>query len=261
MLKQQEAKALGEIGLNQIKGSKNKKADTSKKGFLEKRGYIPENLKKRELEKEITPDIKLRESEDISYTTETTKRARPEPDEKKKKLKGMPQKVSRSLWHKEQSIRKYLIIRYSLVGAAIFILIISLIFSYLNYLSWSESESSLEKKGYEFRNDLIGYQDLAMDNEYSAYTWDNNKFLRITSDDIKNDLSTEFEFIVEVHDLSNYTTKYDRTLLNELAWSSETNPSTAAEEDGNSFKISTYVNIFVSPDEVHFAKIEIIIWE
>ena len=261
MNKHKEASVLGENISGQIKGSKKRDSEKSKKGFLQQRGYTPESVGKRDISKDAQYVDTSKALEDLSYRTELTKRPRPEPVIKKKKMVKKTKSEISPLMTKESTSKKLMAVRYSLIIIAFMILLLSILLSYQNYLSWSNKEEPLEEIGYNFKNELVDNKQLTINDEQIAPGWEVNNYLRFTSEDIKQDLEPGVQFLIEVYDLSNYTLKYNRTIMNGLAWSSRPISEVFDLNEEDTFEISTFVNIYVSSNEIHLAMIEISIWK
>ncbi len=237
----------------------------AKKGFLKDKGYKPEA----ELEKKVSaiPFDAARQKGELSLKDEIKEHPRPEPTAlpeeqiKKEEKRKREAKYLQAKLHKELEYRKLYIIRYTLVSIAILILLFSIILSYQNYNTTTAQEASLEENGYKFMLDLKGYEKLAHNPEYDTTVWGVNNYLKLTSEDIIEDFQIDFEFIVEVVDLSSYPIKYNRTIKNDLAWSSIGVPINLDHVAKDRFKICTHINIYVSPEEIHIASLELIIWK
>ena len=241
---------------------------TNKKGFLKEKGYRPESKIEHKLGDQKPKHAQVETEEELSYDYSITKQPRPEPKTKEIKTgrfkRKTPAEVLISQWSKDPRIRRSYSIRYSIVVIAIIILLLSTIVSYQNNLSQTGQQPSLEKNGYTLMMGLLDYQNLKVVCDNGARAWDVNKFLILTSDEIINDLQPGFEFLIEVYDLSNYSIRYNRTLENNLAWSTVKLSnlfSTRVTGNKDVFEISNFVNIFISTEEVHLARIDITVWK
>ena len=224
---------------------------------MKDKGYVPEL--------DHAPEVRRGEQDDdFGPSRVTTKAPRPEPEKTKKlgKLKSTlrPGKIPKP-WLKDPEIMRMYNIRRMLIIIGILVLIFSILGSLQNYLFLIYRETSLEENGYNLLLDLQEYPELKLDDDTGLEVWDANKFLKLTSDELKNDLKTDFQFIIEVFDLSSYPIKYNRTVENDLAWSTGKLPESTGEIGDNKFEISSYINIFVSSDEVHLARIDILVWK
>ncbi len=233
-----------------------------KKGFLKQRGYQPELLKET-----VESEIKTSGEDSIKslkYPYSTSKQPRPEPEPEKRmgrfqrmKERRKSQREQEQQVQKDLQIRKMNYLRYFTLILGIIILLWSILVSYQNYLALTEHEDTLEKTGYELLKEICTHDELKSDFDYGSNSWDVNKFLKLSSEDLIQDLTTELngvKFLIEVHDLSPYPIKYNRTTQNGLAWSTSSNVlAFNAPED--SFTISMLMNIFVTSEEVHLVKV------
>ncbi|WP_455392146.1 hypothetical protein, partial [[Eubacterium] cellulosolvens] len=199
---------------------------------------------------------------DEDYDYNVTKRPRPEIAEELKSKKPKRAEIPKP-WLRDPQVRRLYNVRRALIVIAVLILIFSIILSVQNYLQMSNRKPSLEENAYDFMRRFREYDELTLDSIQNSgqVTWDADKFLKLTSEDIISDFETDFEFLIEVYDLSDYQVKYNRTLDNKLLWNSTQASSRANDANDNGFEISSYVNIFVTYDEVHLARIEITVWE
>lgn len=230
---------------------------------MRQKGYQPESVEKLTEVKPTVTSEEIEREKDLTYGI--TKPPRPEPEIKEKKPKKFDRKkLADELllqYARDPKFKRALRFRYTLVSLGILILIISLIISYQNYTSLASPEPSLEEDGYNFMIEFADYDKLKLDYDYGTPAWDANKYLKLTSEDISTDFPTDFDYLIEVYDLSDYQLKYNRTVANTLAWSSSEQIKISGTSEGHKFKISTVVNIFISPEEVHLARIEITVWE
>jgi hypothetical protein len=243
--------------------------DRTKGGYLKQRGYRPENVDERDEDRS--------EPRTVSSTYQGPKQPRPElkrseeikreeeqnDKQKKRELKELAQSETKRLIQKDPKLKKTYQIRNTLVILGIIVLGFSLAISYQNYLNLQPGDDSLERKGYAVLRDLQESDDLATDQNLGFDTWELNKFLTINSTQITHGLEDshqDMDFIIEVHDLSNYPIKYNRTILNGKAWSNhniELDPVNIPEDN---FEISTLINIYVSPQEIHLARVSVTVW-
>jgi hypothetical protein len=242
-----------------------RKPDTgnSNKGFLKDKDYQPEVTPEAVHEDKITAPSHPDALGDQRITYKGTKQPRPVQEIPDKKTS--PKKVARARYRqhlKSPQFRKILKIRQTLVGVAILILVLSIIISYQNYDSLKSAEGSLEENSYNFMVDFSQYDKLTLVHDTGFSAWDVNKFLKLTSAEIILDFQPDFNLLIEVFDVSNYAVKYNRTLQNDLAWSNKGLTALSSRiNDDDGFSISTMVNIYVSPSEVHLAKLKITVWE
>ncbi len=191
-----------------------------------------------------------------------------EPELPKKKLDkeiehSLELELERTL-RSDQQLKRIFFIRNIIVIIGIIILIFSIIISINNYIIFINQPDTLEKTGYRLLKDVQGSEELEADIDVGTYTWDAERFLGSTSDDIimssnANDLG--FKLLIEVHDLSYYSLKYNRTLENNLAWSNLDISTLSGSAPENSFSISGLINIYVSPSEIHLAKVTVTVWK
>ena len=235
----------------------------SQKGYLKQKGYHPESVTTAEPEPRETAD-KDRDEPEPGLDYSGSKPPRPVPTVKEpkpsKSKKPKSQKVILPPAGLGPRMRRLYIARYCLVVCGLVILLASVWVSYQNHIVMSQEQDSLEKRGYHFMHDLRDYRGLTHEPETTSAAWDVNNFLTMTSDDIMHDLEPETEFMVEVRDFSSYPVKYNRTRENGQAWYSD-DPAVDGLDNVKVFKISSWVNIYVSPDEVHLAKVTIKVWE
>ena len=230
---------------------------------MRQKGYRPESVEKFTETKTTDTHEEIERRRSFSYGI--TKPPRPEPEIKDQKPKKYTRKkLADELllqYARDPKFKRALMFRYTIVSIGILILIISLIVSYQNYTSLASPEPSLEEDGYNFMIEFVDYDKLKLDNDYGTPAWDANKFLKLTSKDISTDFPTDLDYLIEVYDLSDYQLKYNRTIVNKLAWSSSELIKISKTTESHKFKISAFVNIFISPEEVHLARIEITVWE
>jgi hypothetical protein len=231
-------------------------------GFLKRRGYSPEPSDEPELTETLKPSHGL---DRLGHISTTSQKPRPEPISKPKDTKAQARKVAqiskRDQYSKYPELKRAKKIRYGLVAVAIVILLFSTIFSFQNYLSMTTNEASLPEQGYEFMHDLHNYEELLSDHDSSIQGWDAAQFLLVTSEQIESDLGVKFNFIIEVYDHSTFEIHYDRTLQNGLAWSNLENIRPNFEANKETFEISSFMNLIISPEEIHLIRIDITIWD
>ena len=246
---------------NSKKYPRQKNSNKNNKGFLKGKGYEPEEI--------TTPDFRKQKGDlahdKPQYTIGPTKAPRPEvtpSDEEEKKPKRM--KAAKELLQpetKDPKLKSAYLFRYFLIALSILILLIGFFISYQNYTEISTKSYSLEESGYNLMLELRNYDGLKLDPDYGYAAWDANKYLTITSEDIRSDLAPEVEFYIEVQDLSAYSINYNRTEDNNLAWSSVKLSQIPGDSADDKFTITTFLNIYVSADEVHLAKVTLTVWE
>ncbi len=253
---------------------------TAEKGFLKQHDYTPDpefELAVGHEKIENAPDSDSTVMK-ASLDAGMTKRPRPEvedeiedEDENKDKpvkvtlkTKKQPrfrlQKDRLSHAPKDPWIKRSNMIRYTMVVVGVLILLFAVVLSYYNFTTVADKEASLEKSGYEFMTELRSTESLVHEPEHGAHVWDSNKFLTLTSDDIISDLDFELGFLIEVHDLSSYPIKYNRTLENDLAWSNLDLYQISNNANKDDFTISMLVNIYVSSEELHLVEVSIRVW-
>ena len=188
-----------------------------------------------------------------------------EPEKTKKRLDKYQKhdKELERILKKDQQMKRIFFIRNIVIIIGSIILIVSLLISFYNYYILINQPEPLEESGYELLKDLQDSKDLEADTNVGIYTWDANKFLKLTSENITTNIFSDepgFEYLIEVHDLSDYRTKYNRTLDNGLAWSSVDISSLGYEPPENGFSISGLINILESIYEVHLARVTVTVW-
>lgn len=215
---------------------------------MKEKGYTPETT----LDEEVrgkTP-THAQPPSDAQYDHKGPKKPRPETEPVRKKRAPTPR-------IKDPKLKRTLLARNILVIFGVVILLLSLSLSYQSTIGSAGGKESIEKTGYEFMKELLDYKSLKQDSTYDLAAWDSNKYLIVTAEDIKSDLEPECEFIIEVHDLSQYPIKYNRTIDNRLAWSSVQFSEVPTK---NVFRISTLINIYHTSEEVHLAKLTVSVW-
>lgn len=229
-----------------------------KKGFLEDKEYHPDKIKDQTID-ESPGDLK----EDVPYSISPGKAPRPdlEPEHEKDKERKAVQKRHMMPKTKDVQIKRAYTLRYLLIAIGVVILVISLVISYLNFINLSNSQASLEESGYELMTDLRDYEGLKLEPEQGNPTWDGNKVLALTSDDITNNLKPDVKYLIEIEDLSAFEFKYNRTIDNQLAWGSIDLSTSVYKPPEDAFEISMLMNIFVSPEEVHLTRVTVTVWE
>jgi len=232
---------------------------------LKEKGYRPEDMD-RDTERKFAVTQKEKDIEKARRMSDgLSKPPRPEPEIKEKKVKKFKRKkLADELliqYARDPKYRRALRYRYTLFSIGLLILIISLIISYQNYTSLADSDPSLKENGYNLMIEFLDYDKLTLDHDYGTPAWDVNKFLKLTSEEISTDFSSEFDYLIEVYDLSAYQVKYNRTIANNLAWSNLELIEINTKNDANKFKISTFVNLFFTTMEVHLVRIDLTLWE
>jgi hypothetical protein len=234
------------------------KKSKAKKGFLEDKYYHPDRIKDQDSD-ETTADLK----EEAQYSISPEKAPRPdvEPEPEKEKERKAAQKRHILPKTKDAELKRAYTLRYVLIAIGIVILIISLGISYLNFINLSDGQASLEETGYELMTDLRDYEGLKLEPEQGMPAWEANKVLALTSDDISKDLKPEVEYLIEIEDLSSFNFKYNRTLENQLAWGSIDLSLGTYKAPEDTFEISMLMDIYVSSQEVHLARVTVTVWE
>jgi hypothetical protein len=225
---------------------------------LKEKGYQPEFGNGRATSK--ASDDRLKHENGFEISPATTKQPRPDAVDVEKK----PKETRRAKHPMRPEYKKVQYQRKFLVGIALIILISSLITSYLNYLSLSDPGKSTQEQAYDLMKDVQDFDVLNLEYDDGSYTWEVNKYLGMSSEDLTEKFPTDFKYLIEVFDLSSYPLKYNRTLENGLAWNSLNKLSDTAkelDEFGYKFKISAFVNIYVSSEEIHLARIDVTVWK
>jgi hypothetical protein len=165
---------------------------------------------------------------------------------------------------KDPKFRKVYYIRYFIIFIGILILLSGTIISYQNFQSRKSTPDSMEKDGYEFIDALITYEGLKSEIGGDNSDWDANKFLKLTTEDIQNGMQSkihDLNYVIEVQDVSSFPINYNRTIQNGHAWSNQDTITEENQVPDNSYTISRHVNIYVSSEEVHLARVSVTIWE
>lgn len=193
------------------------------------------------------------------------KEPRPEPPilaevPKKRGMRDIRKTVEKEI-KRQPELKKIYIARYCLITFGVIILLIGIVISYQNFVNMSDEQLPLQESGHEFMTELHDYDGLKLNPSRGTSIWDANKYLTVTSEDISIDLETETEFLVEVYDLSSYHSSFNRTVDNGQAWSSVVLSRVDDSMSDNRFIISTMVNIYVTPEEVHLARVTVTVWK
>jgi len=233
------------------------KNTTSKKGFLKQKGYKPVHSQ------EHGPSQRETGEEDNKYlgnlAVDISKATRPEqfgPKQEEKKQKRPKQSMA-----KDPKYQRVNMLRYTLTILGVFFLLISIIISYQNYLKMTDEAESLKGSGYNLMIELRNYEELQHGHEHSSKAWEGDKYLQLQTETITADLKPGVEYLIEVYDLSTYPIKYNRTIENGLAWSTVELSKVKERTANDKFIISSIVNIYITSEEVHLAKIYVTVWK
>lgn len=254
---------------------KSKRTSKSEKGFLKQKGYSPRQIDDKKPDKS-TKSIEP-SSHEMLPSDEIAKPPRPEheqvkkgkKDDKRKKRRqqlersGQPEQVGPGTTE-DRYMRMIRDFRISIMVIGIVILLIGIAISYQDYILKSEEPSTLEESGYNLMKKLRNHDSILTNLDYGTVAWDSDEYLKLTSEDFQNDIGTDFkdvEYLIEVIDLSSYPIKYNRTVQNGLALSSNSNLIDINSIPDDKFTISTFINIHVSNEEVHLAEVSVSVWE
>jgi hypothetical protein len=247
--------------------------DKKKGGYLKQRGYQPETFA--DIAEKPTSIDKTSKTKPVPYPS--SKQPRPEQkrleelqaeeqeqiDQMKKRERERERTEIKELIQKNPKLRKAYQFRNTIIILGIMILIFSLIISYQNYLNMQLNDDSLEIRGYGILQNLQESEALSTDLDLGTESWEISRFLSTNSTQIIDGFDDSFkdsDFIIEVFDLSDYPIKYNRTIVNGKAWSNNDIESKQVTIPDNNFKISTLINIYVSPQEVHLARVTVTVW-
>jgi hypothetical protein len=184
-------------------------------------------------------------------------------DKQKKKKRDRERTEIKELIEKDPKLRKVYQFRNTLIILGIIILGFSLAMSYQNYLNMQPEDDSLARTGYGILQNIQGSELLSTDQDMGSDSWEINKFLSTNSTQIIDEVSdsvSDSDFIIEVFDLSEYPVKYNRTIINGKAWSNNDIESKPVNIPEDNFEISTLINIYVNPQEVHLARVTVTVW-
>lgn len=167
------------------------------------------------------------------------------------------------------------VVKLIVIVIGIIILISSMAIAYQNHDDGtSPDEDSIKDKGYHFLERLLICEELGYDNPPQRGVFSAFKVQYVTSEDLELSFEPEFNFYIEIIDSSDYPVKYtrsealgnaisnaDRSEIPELTEPSKTIPNNHYDSNGSEvFLLKSYVNIKVADDEVHAAKLIVMIW-
>lgn len=215
---------------------------------------------------EIIPAVREREMRrEVREDLERPRRSRFRKPEVPKKVREVKEPMSRMTS-----------IKVLVVAIGILILVSSIAYAYYDRTSGEKAEElKFEDKSYEFYDELIGCEVLCYGQKPAKGVFSAQKVQLVTSEDIEMALEPEYNFYIEIKDVSDYPVNFSRSLelgnaisnvnedeIPELVTSSGDSPDNYYHK-GNSdvFLINSDVNLKVNDDEVHAAKLVLLVWK
>lgn len=171
---------------------------------------------------------------------------------------------------------KITLIKVLVMAIGILILVSSIAYAYYDRTSGAKAEElKFEDKCYEFYEELVECEVLCYNQEPTKGVFSAQKVQLVTSEDIENALEPEYNFYIEITDVSDYPIKYSRSLelgnaisnvnedeIPELVTSSGDSPDNYYhQENSDVFLINSNVNLKVNDDEIHAAKLVLLVWK
>jgi hypothetical protein len=234
---------------------------TSQKGFLKDKDYQPGGDD--HYDSDRAKHHRDTQSRTGPVVARITKPPRPDQYSEKEQIKAT-EKMSKTEKKQKRELnaedRKYRTLKITVIIVGTLILLVSILISYQNFLTYSDPEPTLEEKQYHLLNDIVYYQPLQSDPAGLNPTWDLNSYLTLTSAELEEGIKTDLNYIIEVEDISSYPYRFNRTLENGLSWNNLHSSSDPISPSRNAHKTHSLVNIQINSNEVHLAKVVLTAW-